>query len=82
MTVLLERVDVCRNMEAEMEERLQSMAEMRQFTPVQSSSSGVATTTVGRASSKGNVKVSYAIYSYMLYIATHICVYILLSCQP
>ncbi|XP_065889212.1 kinesin-like protein KIF9 isoform X2 [Dysidea avara] len=47
------------NMEAEMEERLQSVAEMRQSTPVQSSSSGVpptATTTVPRVSSKGNTK--------------------------
>ena len=43
-----------------MEERLQSVAEMRQSTPVQSSSSGVpptATTTVPRVSSKGNTKV-------------------------
>jgi len=42
-----------------MEERLQSMAEMRQFTtPMQSSSSGVTTTTVPRMSSKGNTKVT------------------------
>ena len=41
-----------------MEERLQSITEMRQFnTPVQSSSSGVTTTAVPRLSSKGNAKV-------------------------
>ena len=41
-----------------MEERLQSIAELRQFTtPVQSSLSGVATTAVPRVSSKGNAKV-------------------------
>ena len=50
-------------MEAELEERLQSMAEMRQFTPVQSSSSGVATTNVPRASSKGNAKVTHGMWT-------------------
>ena len=45
-----------------MEERLQSIAELKQFaTPVQSSSSGVATTAVPRMSSKGNAKVIYTI---------------------
>ena len=46
-------------MEAEMEDRLQSMTQYS--VPVQSSSSGVTTTTVPRASSKGNnTKVIYA----------------------
>ena len=46
-------------MEAEMEDRLQSMTQYS--VPVQSSSSGVTTTTVPRASSKGsNAKVIYA----------------------
>ena len=57
-----------RSMEAEMEERLQSMAEIRQFTtPVQSSSSGVATTTVPRMSSKGNAKVNYTVCICVMY---------------
>ena len=47
-----------------MEERLQSMAEMRQSTPVQSSSSGApptSTTAVPRVSSKSNTKVSISV---------------------